>query len=255
MQIAEHLGDVHTGTIAASDESSEAVVTHAKYADTWRKLAWDVAVVAAPVAAGLLVSRETGRRGRGILAGAAAALALGALRTQMARWFSPVPDYQLIATTGGLQLREYRALVEATVLIDAPDLETAMDRGFGRLACYLYGSNATGEVLDMTAPVFTQMNDGQYRVTFVMPPERTLASLPIPDDARVVLREQPARHVASLGFTGRFTSKNVHAHELHFLALVVDAGLVGQGSVTFAAYDSPMTTPFLRRNELWLEVV
>lgn len=236
-------------------EAGEPAATVRKYSNVRRNWAFDAALVVAPIATGVLASMGGTRRiGRGILAGAGAALALGALRLQMARWFTAMPDYELVATAGPLELREYPACVEARAVVDAPDIETALDRGFDRLACFLWGANSKKESLDMTAPVLAEMSDGRYVVTFIMPPDRTLVSLPLPDDARVELRERNPRHVAVLKFHGRFTGQNIHSHERELLGYVVDAGLVGRGSVAFAGYDAPVTLPFLRRNELWLEV-
>lgn len=232
------------------------VVTPPKFATEWRKSALKAASIGVPIGVGILAALRGERSiGRGILAGAGAALALGALRWQMARWFTAAPAYTVLGRVGEIELRAYPDLVEARTEVDAQQFEDALDAGFGRLACYVFGANGHHTDLPMAAPVLTEMHAGRYLMTFVMPPGRALGTLPTPDDPRIELRVTPARQIAVLAFRGRFTADNVGAHERTLLGSVVDAGLVGRGSVVFAGYDGPSTLPFLRRNELWLEVV
>jgi hypothetical protein len=103
--------------------------------------------------------------------------------------------------------------------------------------------------------VLTAMREGRYTVAFVMPPRRSLSDLPRPAHLGVALREIPEHTIAALRFRGRFTRDNVAAHERALLRHLVDAGLATRGSITFAAYDTPLTLPLLRRNELWIETV
>ena len=220
----------------------------------WRKLAWLTTLMTVPAAAGLAYARATTQR-RGILAGGLAAVALGALRVELARWFTPEPAFHPEGKIGELEIRRYEARVEACAEVDVPVLELALDRGYGRLACYVCGANRTGEMLRRTMPVITAMHDGRYVVSFVMPPGRDVASLPRPTHPGVELREVLSRTVATLRFHGRFTRDNVAAHERQLLGQLVDAGLAARGSVGFAAFDSPTTLPILRRNELWIEIV
>ena len=229
------------------------VATQRQHAILPRKIAFWSSLLAVPAAAGIAVGLASRRRG--LVAGGVAALALGALRMQMARWFTPEPAYQVEGRVAGLELRRYPPRVEARAEIDALDLDDALDRGFGLLACYTYGGNAEHERLAMTTPVVTTIRDGRYLTSFGMPPDRPIISLPRPDDRRIELREVPDKRVAVLRFRGSFTHERVEAHERVLLARLVDAGLSAKGSVALACYDSPMTLPFLRRNELWIEIV
>ncbi|MEO8704641.1 MAG: heme-binding protein [Kofleriaceae bacterium] len=210
-------------------------------------------VLAAAAGAGAAVALGSHRRA--LLAGGAAALALGALRIQLARWFTATTDYEVEAVHGAIEVRRYPMRIEARAESLEHDFETALDKGYGQLSCYVYGANAEHEDLERTTPVMIAMHDGVYTTSFVMPPNRTFASLPRPEDMRVELREMPERRIAALRFHGRFTRDNLGWAERRLLRALVDAGLSARGSVVFAAYDTPATLPFLRRNELWIEVV
>jgi hypothetical protein len=227
-----------------------ATVAHRALA--WRKAALLASLVLAPAATGLAVARAATRR-RGLVAGGLTALAIGTARIQLARWFTPEPAFQPNGAIGRLELRRCAVRVEAVTEVSDIALDAALDRGYGRLACYVCGSNQTGELLERTMPVLTAMRDGRYTVAMVMPPGRRLGELPRPEHPGVELRVVPEQTIAVLRFRGRFTRDNVAAHERMLLQQLIDAGLSARGSVTFAAYDSPLTLPFLRRNEVWIE--
>jgi hypothetical protein len=111
------------------------------------------------------------------------------------------------------------------------------------------------EKLAMTAPVnVTTDEDRSYTVAFNLPEGRTLGSLPAPDDERVRLERRPQRRVAVLRYRGRHSGPRVAHMFSELLGRVRAEGLSYRGSPEFAAYDPPTTLPFLRRNEVWVEV-
>src|SRR5207249_679116 len=110
------------------------------------------------------------------------------------------------------------------------DFESALDRGFSRLASYVCGANSESETIAMTTPCVIAMRDGIYAMSIAMPPGRGLSSLPLPDDARVTLREVAEHQIAALPFRGRFTRDNVARHEVELIERLLGAGLSARGS-------------------------
>lgn len=111
------------------------------------------------------------------------------------------------------------------------------------------------ESIAMTAPVNVTRQDARsYTITFNMPAGRTLASLPAPNDENVRLERRPRRRVAVLRYRGRLSGASVAQKSSELVARVRAAGLGYRGSPEFAGYDPPSTLPFLRRNEVWLEL-
>jgi hypothetical protein len=218
----------------------------------WRKLALSASFLALPAAAGVLSGRA---RRRGILAAGLAALGLGTLRLELARWFRFEPAFDSDGKVGDLELRRYDARVEACIRVGDLEIERAIDHGYGRLAAYIRGANQTGELLARTTPILTVMRAGCYNVSLMMPPGRALGDLPRPDHLDIELREVPACEIAALRFGGRCTRDNVAAHERVLLRQLIAAGLSTRGSIAVAIFDSQATLPILRRNELWIEVV
>jgi hypothetical protein len=237
------------------DEASlrQPTVTQARPLVGWHRFALVAGLLVVPAAAGIAYARTRPRHG--LIAGGLTALALGALRVELARWFTQEPAFRSDGRMGDLELRQCSARVEAITEIEGSALEAALDHGYGRLIGYVGGANDRRELLSRTAPVLTAMRDGRYTVAFVMPPGRELGDLPRPDHSGVTLREVPAHTIVALRFRGRFTRENIAAHERALLRHVVDAGLGTRGSIAFAAYDSPLTLPVLRRNEVWIETV
>jgi hypothetical protein len=111
------------------------------------------------------------------------------------------------------------------------------------------------ELIAMTSPVnVSTEGERSYTIAFNLPEGRTLASLPAPNDERVRLERRPRRRVAVTRFRGNYSGPRVAAQFSELLARVRRAGLGYRGSPEFAGYDPPTTLPFLRRNEIWVEL-
>ncbi len=140
-------------------------------------------------------------------------------------------------------------------------------QGFRRLAGYIFGGNKplAGTVpvglkqdntvrIAMTAPVGMATTGGGWRMTFTMPAGSTLQNLPLPNDPRVTLREIGPRQVAVLRFSGRATESRAKEQEVRLQQALSRESLVGLGQPELQQYDPPWTVPFLRRNEIWIEL-
>lgn len=232
-----------------------------------RKLAFAAAAIVAPIAAGTVTARLAGSRRAGWLASGLAAAAVAAVRWQLQRLINDEPAFTVERRAGRLEIRRYAPRVEARTRIDGKDFDRALERGFRRLAGYIFGGNAReeelamtgpvtagGERLAMTGPVQSTESDGGFEMAFVMPPGRTLASLPRPADPRVVLTEVSGRRVAVLRYRGRYRGARVEQEARRILELAAAAGLTAAGEPAFAGFDPPTTLPLLRRNEIWLEL-
>lgn len=200
--------------------------------------------------------------------GLGVAAALGLLRWQLARWFTDKPDYTIERRVGSVEIRRYSPLVVAETTAESGSWKDALYTGFRRLFDFISGGNRARERLEMTAPV-TQRSErismtapvtaergepGRYRVSFIMPPGRSLSSLPVPADDRVILREVPSRRIAALRYSGGHSEERMQKKAKELRSELLRAGLSPRGEVVFAGYDPPTTLPFLRRNEVWLEL-
>ena len=184
------------------------------------------------------------------------------------------PTYTVVQKTEVFEVRKYEAYLVAEVLVPGPASE-AGNQGFSLLGGYIFGKNkgerklemtapvtqtpaaqpAPPVKLDMTAPVTQAAAPGGFLVQFVMPKGYTLATLPEPLDARVKLREVPGKNVAVIRFSGSW-SQSLYEQQLQVLrSALAAAGMATTGEPVLSRYNSPFSLPFLRRNEIWLNLV
>jgi hypothetical protein len=177
------------------------------------------------------------------------------------------PDYTVVRTLEGAELRQYGPYAVAEVVVPGP-AEAAGGQAFPILAGYIFGKNKgerkfamTAPVtqapvkLDMTAPVTQQpATAGGYLVQFVLPKGVTAATAPEPLDARVQLRDVQPAPVAVIRYSGFWSESNAAEHLARLQAAMRAAGIAWTGEPVLARYNAPFTPWFLRRNEIWLQV-
>jgi hypothetical protein len=179
------------------------------------------------------------------------------------------PDYEVVKSFNGVELRLYAPYVVAEVVLDT-SAEAAGNQAFPILAGYIFGKNkgekkfamtapvtqtaapARPDRLAMTAPVTQAAVAGGIQVQFVLPKGVTLATAPEPIDPRVRLREVAASTWAVIRYSGSWSQSNYLEHLAELKAALETAGVVTQGEPVLARYNAPFTPWFMRRNEIWL---
>jgi hypothetical protein len=174
------------------------------------------------------------------------------------------PAFRVLERTGAYELREYAPFLVAETTVDNADFEDAGNIAFGRLFGYISGNNkagreATPQKISMTAPVIQQRGeaaaDTAYRVAFVVPSGYDAETVPQPTDPNVRIRPMPARLVASLRYSGRWTESLFRAREKELRALLAARGLSSAGEPIIARYNAPFVPYPFRRNEVLIPVV
>ncbi|EIC23817.1 SOUL family heme-binding protein [Thiorhodovibrio frisius] len=188
------------------------------------------------------------------------------------------PAYTLVREGPDFELRRYAPQLLAETEVSG-DFDDVGGDAFRRLADYIFGNNQAAEKIAMTAPVSQapvapeakgggtripmtapvkqQADDaatGTYRISFVMPSRFTLETIPRPTDPRIELRQEPERLMAVLRYSGGWGESRYRAHERKLLEAVRAAGLTPIGTPVYARYNSPFSLPFLRRNEVMVEI-
>ena len=163
------------------------------------------------------------------------------------------PAYSSLQSAGAFEIREYAPTILAETKIGGEAVDSRMD-GFSPLADYIFAKGREGEKIAMTAPVTQEKSDDGWRIGFTMPSKFTMDTLPAPVDEGVELVEQPARRMAVISYSGFAGEGRMNEKEKQLLAEVSKAGLETVGETVHAFYDPPWTLPFLRRNEVMIEV-
>lgn len=165
------------------------------------------------------------------------------------------PAYDLRIADGAFEVRTYAPTILAETTVAGDAFRSRFD-GFGPLADYIFAKERDGEKIAMTAPV-TQHSDSsdQWTIGFTMPAGYSMQTLPAPTDTSVTLVEQPAKTMAVLKFTGLATARDMDEAKSALMEKIARAQLTPKGEPVFAFYDPPWTLPFLRRNEVMIEVM
>ena len=184
------------------------------------------------------------------------------------------PGYSLIRSYPTFEVRQYAPYLVAETQVSG-DFDEVGNAGFRVLADYIFGNNVAKTKLAMTAPVSQRPADGEtlamtapvsqrpaaggaatgtFVISFVMPAGYRLDTLPVPRDARVQLREVPARRLAVRRYSGRWTRARYEEHERILLSSARAAGLSPIGEPIYARYNPPFTPWPMRRNEVMVEV-
>lgn len=159
------------------------------------------------------------------------------------------PNYRVIESEGNFEIREYPALVMASVETHGRR-QAALDRGFEVLADYIFAKSRPGEKISMTAPVMSDgSNTSRWRTRFIMPTGMARGDLP-PAPAGIRLESEPPRRAAAVRFSGRADDSLLDEKEGALRSWLQLRNLPCEAKAEHAFYNSPMMPGPLRRNEV-----
>jgi len=179
----------------------------------------------------------------------------------------PMSRYSVVAQKDGYEIRQY----EPYVLAETPMKDESGNSGFRELFAYISGANsgssklamtapvlqsggAGGQKLAMTTPVLQTESAGGGIMAFVMPPGVKLEDLPRPASPAVTLRAVPGLKAAALRFSGWGYKSRVQKKVRQLSAALERDGLRAAAPPVTAFYNPPFTAPFMRRNEVLIEL-
>ena len=177
------------------------------------------------------------------------------------------PDYKVIQSEQNIEIRQYEPMIIAEVEVDGKR-EDAIGDGFRLVADYIFGNNTVQQVISMTAPVqqkenqkismtapVQQQSTGKsWRMSFVMPSKYSMDSLPVPNNNRVRLKEILTKKFVVIEFSGTNSNENVTEHENQLMNYIEANQIKINDSPKYAFYNPPWSLPFLRRNEVMIEI-
>lgn len=165
------------------------------------------------------------------------------------------PAFKLALREGDYELRDYAPYLVAETQVDAA-FDDAGNIAFGRLFKYISGRNEGSRKIAMTAPVRQiPAEAGGHRIAFIVPASFTRDSVPQPTDPQVSIREEPARRLAVMRYSGRWTEARFKEHEKQLLDWIGRKSLKAAGPSIYARYNAPFVPWPLRRNEVLIPVV
>jgi len=186
------------------------------------------------------------------------------------------PSYEVVMTDGDFEVRRYKAHTIAKISLQGMTFDDFREAAFKKLAHYIFEGNEKHSSIPMTSPVMeqhgTEANNpkqismtspfmqqenepGGWTMSFILPKEFTVKSAPTPNDQSVVLEEVPERLLASISYSGNNTLENVKEHERKLADwLKKQPNIQSSGRFMVAQYDAPFVIPFLKKNEIMVQV-
>ena len=176
--------------------------------------------------------------------------------------------YTVLEKENDFEIRQYDSQIVAETFVEG-DLEEVGSEGFRRLYGYISGDNqkkqsismtapvgqeSDSEKIAMTAPVGQEKKDNRWRITFLMPAEYTLETLPQPTDSRVKLVQDPGRLMAAIRYSGTWSEAGYEENKALLEEFIEKRGLIKAGEPIWARYDPPFMPWFLRRNEVLIPI-
>lgn len=183
-------------------------------------------------------------------------------------WKIEQPKYEVLEKNNVYEVREYAKYIVAEAEVDEP-YETATNSGFMLVADYIFGNNTTKEKIAMTSPVVQEESQkiamttpviqetkgtSTYVTQFVLPSKYSMDDLPTPNNKKVKLKEVEGRKLAVHRFSWYTPLSRVLKKKKLLLDAVSSNNLEAASEPVLARYNPPWTPPFMRRNEIWVEI-
>jgi hypothetical protein len=155
------------------------------------------------------------------------------------------PNYQIIhSLSSDVEVRQYES---QTWISTAHQNDNT---SFPVLASYIFGGNMEGQRVAMTAPVITD-----EKMSFILPLGVSTDNAPTPDGQAIDFTVVPSRKLATLQFSWWTPPDRVAAKTAELLDMLQARGIETTGAPFLMRYNDPWTPPFLRRNEVAIEVL
>ncbi len=182
------------------------------------------------------------------------------------------PKYRVIEMIDQqTEIRLYAPRLAAEIHLSKTAEAKMESMAFGKLAAYIFGENKRNTKIDMTAPVeksAVQQNSkiamtapvdvkkDQQSMTmrFFMPSEYHVDNLPEPTDKDIKIIKIPEQIIAVRKYSGFSNDDNVKKQQEDLMSALKLTEWKTMSDYRSYFYNPPWTIPFLRHNEILVEV-
>jgi SOUL heme-binding protein len=161
--------------------------------------------------------------------------------------------YSVVRNYKEFEIRFYPTATIATINSDAKNYKELSGSGFRKLANYIFGGNEASKNISMTAPVHMVIDDSLSTMSFVMPSDYTLETLPRPNDPTLSIKNSEEEYVAALRFGGFASDKDINTYREKLRSLLKENGITANGNYRYYGYNPPYQISN-RRNEIVVAV-
>lgn len=161
--------------------------------------------------------------------------------------------YNTLATFENFEIRLYPELTVASTALPQSGYSENSRLGFRKIAGYIFGGNSTNTQISMTSPVQMKM-DNEESMSFYMPPTMNIKDLPTPNNAQILVEQQPSKTVAVIRFSG-WASDQILEKKYQELKCLLEANNIEfQDGYEYLGYNPPYQL-INRINEVTIDLV
>lgn len=179
--------------------------------------------------------------------------------------------YNILKQDGDFEIRQYDSYIVAQIEV-LSDMKDATSSGFMKLFRYISGNNiskakiemtipatekqvSVSEKLPMTSPVTTErVASNAYTISFVMPSNYTLDTLPEPKDKSITFKQVPEHQAAVITFHGRMSEELAQKEVGKLKEWLSKNKMAPRSNFIMAQFNPPWIPGFMRKNEIIVEI-
>jgi len=150
------------------------------------------------------------------------------------------------------EIRSYEETLFTAVKLSTTGYKNSSSRGFSILAGYIFGGNERNEKISMTSPVAMTLEDSMTMM-FMVPKELKKEMLPKPNQSLIEFKEEPAKTVAAISFSGWANDKKIEKYKQKLKSALDVEGIAYTDRFYFLGYNAPYEV-FNRKNEVIVEL-
>jgi len=181
-------------------------------------------------------------------------------------------SYDVLMIEDNYELRLYEPIVIAETYVEG-DFDKAGGLAFRKLFGYITGENTSSSKIamtapvianqsgsdkskniDMTVPILEEQKDQGWRYMFVLPASYSIKTAPAPLHENVKLSTMTQKRVAVIRYSGSWDEKVIDEKTIQLNQWIAANSLIPASKPRWAGYNPPWTLPFLRRNEVMIDV-
>ena len=161
--------------------------------------------------------------------------------------------YRVVKKEEDFEIRFYPKATFATIRSTGTNYKQVSSSGFRKLAAYIFGGNDQNKSIAMTAPVRMEMSEKGSAMSFVMPEQYDMTTLPKPKDATVEINQSEPVYVAVIAFGGYANDEKINDYTNKLVALLEKKKIKIIGRYNFLGYNAPFQ--FIgRKNEISIPI-
>jgi hypothetical protein len=150
------------------------------------------------------------------------------------------------------EIRSYETTLFTSVKLSTKGYKNSSSKGFSILAGYIFGNNDRNEKIAMTSPVSMSLDDSMTMM-FMVPKNFNKNMLPKPNQSGIEFKEEPAKTVAAISFSGWANDTKIEKYKQDLKAALDAEGIKYSNRFYFFGYNAPFEV-FNRKNEVIVEL-